>query len=387
MSSTRSLNIPASKSTVQVSIIDTTFDAKFPAAYFMGPPIKGFDELTAVAYAFLVKHVDSVGEERSIVFDLGTPKDVVNDFPPKVAEWFMGMGFMRVEKYVSEILEESNVALDSIEAIIWSHAHMDHVGRPSLFPTTAKLIVGPGIKQAFFPGYPTAPDSQILSREFAGREVAELSLPEFSLDIGGLKALDYFGDGSFYLLSAPGHAIGHLNALARTTDNTFLYLAGDSVHHLSELRPHAASHLPQSVALRGSSRCCPGAAFHAIHPLSDITKVPDRYHEPLGYPDSTPDTAPFFTISQTPTGESLASDVNDARATIKAVQRFDADENVFVVAAHDASIRGILDLFPRTANDWKVKGLKEAGRWLFLDDFEEALRLAGENVGDSTRTA
>jgi hypothetical protein len=119
MSSTRSLNIPASKSTVQVSIVDTTFDAKFPAAYFMGPPIKGFDELTAVAYAFLVKHVDSVGEERSILFDLGTPKDVVNDFPPKVAEWFMGMGFMRVEKYVSEILEENNVALDSIEAIIW----------------------------------------------------------------------------------------------------------------------------------------------------------------------------------------------------------------------------------------------------------------------------
>jgi glutamyl-tRNA reductase len=87
----------------------------------MGPAMKGFEEWTPVAYAFLVKHVDSAGEERSILFDLGTPKDLVNDFPPKVAERVKGMGVMRVEKYVSEILEENQVALDSIEAIIWRY--------------------------------------------------------------------------------------------------------------------------------------------------------------------------------------------------------------------------------------------------------------------------
>jgi hypothetical protein len=241
-----------------------------------------------------------------------------------------------VEKYVSEILEENNVPLDSIEAIIWRYlpsrlldtttqltsiaaTHTSTTSGALRSPTTTKLIVGSGIKQAFFPGYPTATDSPILSREFDGREVTELSLAEFNLEIGGLKALDYFGDGSFYLLSAPGHAIGHLNALARTTANTFIYLAGDSVHHLSELRPHGTNHLPQSVPLPGRGHCCSGASFHAIHPLSDITTVPEHYHDPLDYPNSTPDTAPFFTVSQKPTGETLASNIDDARDTIKAV--------------------------------------------------------------------
>ncbi|KAL3450817.1 hypothetical protein BJX65DRAFT_252375 [Aspergillus insuetus] len=387
MSSAHSLNIPASPSTVQVSIINTTFDARLPTSHFMGPAIKGFEEWTPVAYAFLIKHVDLAGKERSILFDLGTPKDLVNDFPPEVAERVKGMGTMRVEKYVSEILEENHVPLECIEAIIWSHAHIDHIGRPSLFRTTTKLIVGPGIKQAFFPGYPTAADSPILSREFACREVTKLSASQFNLDIGGLKALDYFGDGSFYLLSAPGHAVGHLNALARTTENTFIYLAGDSIHHLSELRPHPASHLPQSVPLCGRGHCCSGATFHAIHPLSDITTVPEHYYEPLGHPESTPDTAPFFTVSQKPTGETLAINIEEARDTIKAVQRFDADENVFVVAAHDASIRGILDLFPNKANDWKLKGLKEKGRWLFLSDFEKALKISDTEVGVGAGTA
>jgi glyoxylase-like metal-dependent hydrolase (beta-lactamase superfamily II) len=286
-----------------------------------------------------------------------------------------------------EVLTRSTLAYHHKAHIHNSHAHIDHIGRPSLFPTTTELIVGPGIKQAFFPGYPTATDSPTLSREFAGREVTELSVSQFNLDIGGLKALDHFSDGSFYLLSAPGHAIGHLNALARTTENTFIYLAGDSIHHLSELRPHPASHLPQSVPLRGRGHCCSGAAFHAIHPLSDITTVPKHYHEALGYPNSTPDTSPFFTVSQKPTGETLASNIADARATIKAVQRFDADENVFVVAAHDGSIRGILDSFPNKANDWKLKGLKEKGCWLFLNDFEEALKISGTEVGVGAGTA
>jgi broad specificity phosphatase PhoE len=134
--------------------------------------------------------------------------------------------------------------------------------------------------------------------------------------------------------------------------------------------------------LGGGSRCCSGATLHAIHPLSDLTTVPKYYHKPFGYPKSTPYTAPFFTVSQKPTGETLASHIEEARDTIKAVQRFNADENVFVVAAHDASIRKILDLFPNKANGWKQKG-----RWLFLSDFEGALKLARVDVGERAGAA
>jgi hypothetical protein len=44
MLSARSPDIPHSSSTVEVSIIDTTFDARLPTGHFMGPAIKGFEE-------------------------------------------------------------------------------------------------------------------------------------------------------------------------------------------------------------------------------------------------------------------------------------------------------------------------------------------------------
>ncbi|KAJ5435851.1 hypothetical protein N7445_006736 [Penicillium cf. griseofulvum] len=373
MTSESPLHIPPSTSTVQVFIIDTTFDARLPAAFFIGPTIPGFEESHGVAYAFLVKHTDLSGKERCIIFDLGCPKDMVNDFPPRIAQTIKDLGgYMRVDKHVSEILEDNGVTLNSIEAIIWSHADLDHIGRPSLFPASTALVVGPGIKESFFPGYPTVQESPVLEREFAGRDVEELALSRFDLEIGGLKALDYFGDGSFYLLSAPGHATGHLNALARTTEDTFVYFAGDTTHHLSELRPHSGSRLPELVHMPGHS--CPGAAFHAIHPASDFSRVAEYYRTPLRYPSRTPDEVPFHTVSQKPTGESLSLNLQEARDTIEAVQRLDSDPNVFVVAAHDTSLQGILDFFPSRANDWKEKGLKEKGHWLFLQDFDGALR-------------
>jgi glyoxylase-like metal-dependent hydrolase (beta-lactamase superfamily II) len=45
------------------------------------------------------------------------------------------------------------------------------------------------------------------------------------------RAADYFGDGSVYILEAPGHAPGHINILARTSaDGAWICLAGDSCH-------------------------------------------------------------------------------------------------------------------------------------------------------------
>ena len=35
----------------------------------------------------------------------------------------------------------------------------------------------------------------------------EVTFAESSLRIGGFKAFDFWGDGSFYLLDSPGHAI------------------------------------------------------------------------------------------------------------------------------------------------------------------------------------
>ena len=114
------MDIPHSHATVKVSIIDTSFGADLPVPMFMGPEIKGFDRIHAVAYAFLVTHEDSKGEKRKVVFDLGYPKDLDNDFPPFISKAIKEYGGgMTAEKYVSEILTENGVALEDIEAVIW----------------------------------------------------------------------------------------------------------------------------------------------------------------------------------------------------------------------------------------------------------------------------
>jgi len=46
------------------------------------------------------------------------------------------------------------------------------------------------------------------------------------------NALDFFGDGSLYLVDAPGHLYGHVNCLVRTDPaSRWVYLGGDSCHH------------------------------------------------------------------------------------------------------------------------------------------------------------
>ncbi|KAJ5515148.1 hypothetical protein N7463_004700 [Penicillium fimorum] len=88
------------------------------------------------------------------------------------------------------------------------------------------------MKAGFLPGYPENPTSPVLASDFEGRELIEISF-ENGLEIGGFRAHDYFGDGSFYLLDSPGHCAGHLSALARTTSssaeggNSFVFLGGE----------------------------------------------------------------------------------------------------------------------------------------------------------------
>ena len=43
-------------------------------------------------------------------------------------------------------------------------------------------------------------------------------------------AIDFFQDGSLYLIDAPGHLPGHLNILARNGPGKWVYLAGDACH-------------------------------------------------------------------------------------------------------------------------------------------------------------
>jgi glyoxylase-like metal-dependent hydrolase (beta-lactamase superfamily II) len=69
---------------------------------------------------------------------------------------------------------------------------------------------GPGFKANFMPSWPTVPDSHIDESAWATRHVNELNFDNSQLKIGGFQALDFYGDGSIYILNTPGHTIGHL---------------------------------------------------------------------------------------------------------------------------------------------------------------------------------
>ncbi|EPS36177.1 hypothetical protein H072_10251 [Dactylellina haptotyla CBS 200.50] len=374
-----SIDIPTSPRTVNVQIIDTTFRiTNGPLGHFVGPRIDGHGSLNAGALCFLITHTDpQTGKERRFIFDLGTPKNWKQDLPEplvsRISTWEDNGAVITIEKYVSEILEENGVDLTSIEGLIWSHAHWDHMGRPSLFPSSVNLIVGPSIKSRFYPGYPENADAPFRSSEVTNREVIELSFESSNLTIGGMRAIDFFQDGSFYILDAPGHAHGHINALARTTtsspgsDNfqvedvgadTFMFLGADSYHLGSQIRPNEYTPLPGSIQLQGFTACpCPGEIFERLHPL------------PVG---GDPKTTPFYIIPE----KSVAVDVNDARDVIKKIQVFDADENILVLNAHEWNYYDVLELFPKSAHGWKKATWKERMRWRFLEDFQKAVEIS-----------
>lgn len=261
-------------------------------------------------------------------------------------------------------MTDASVALSSIDSIVWSHPHFDHTGDPSLFPNTTSLVVGPGFKSnpLTYPGYPLNPNSTVVQDAFEGRELVEIEF-DTGFEIGEFKAVDFFGDGSFYLLYGPGHTHDHMCALARTSENKFIFLGADAAHYNGLLRPSTLLPLPDFIVPSPfedlhSHSFCPGSIFESIHPA---TVKGDNYR-----------TTPFYTLST-----NITQSPEDADVTIQKIQRLDASPDVLVVVAHDITALEIFPYFPETLNGWEVKGYKELDTWRFLGDFEKALDLAG----------
>lgn len=217
-------------------------------------------------YSFLI---ESRHCEQRVLFDLAFIQDFNIRMPPSMKPLLAGPEKVMAIDVVQDIpdtLKLHNIHLSTINAIIWSHSHIDHIGDPSDFPPTTELVVGPGFKAHSILAYPSNPNSPLLDDAFQGRSIREVDFSNSTTTVSGFRAIDYFGDTSFWLLEAPGHTAHHICALCRTTGDSWILLGGDACHHPTCDTVAKAMQSSRSEAVSHRISILPSGARAAIGP-------------------------------------------------------------------------------------------------------------------------
>ncbi|KAJ6498428.1 Metallo-hydrolase/oxidoreductase [Mycena vitilis] len=177
--------------------------------------------------SFYLKHSSS---ERHFLFDLGLRRDW-ESYSPETKKHYTTLMPCEVNQSVEESCEKGGLDPAKIERVIISHLHFDHIGDCAPF-TSATFILGGEGKASLEDGYPGNPLSHTLSASTPADRTTFLTAEDFNLSIGPFPhAMDFFGDGSVYIIHTPGHCAGHITLLTRTSaDGAWLYLGGDVAH-------------------------------------------------------------------------------------------------------------------------------------------------------------
>ncbi|GLB39286.1 putative metallo-beta-lactamase superfamily protein [Lyophyllum shimeji] len=351
MPSYTDLGIPASNATVDVSVFDMSSDAdRIPAGAFIQPVLPGTENLLLTMYGFFIEHTPT---RRRVMFDLGPRKDPQNFAPALTKMLEQEKIQLFVAKDITEQLIENDIPLESIGAVIWRQA-FQHPSSRRL--TLGELVIGQGTDRRV---YPADQNAVLRESDFSGRKVTEVDFNSSKATIGGFRAVDFFRDGSLYLLDVPGHVPGHMAALARVTPTTFLLLGGDTAHHPGEMRPTEALHRYQP---------CPGELLQATR-----RTIAPEYFKPT-HDDGTfaleHRKEPLLQVVD----KGWYHDPESTRASIRKMEEFDANDDVFIMLAHDASLFPLVPTHPAKLNTWKEKGWKRRGVWAFVDEANPAFR-------------
>jgi glyoxylase-like metal-dependent hydrolase (beta-lactamase superfamily II) len=193
----------------------------------------------APSFSFFLVHPPT---GTKIVYDLGMRKDWEN-YPPAIQIRIdTGVRQVDVSTDVRDSVIAGGVDPKDVDVVIVSHVHYDHTGNPNQFPN-AKYHVGPGSVELIREAEESATDpmenwftEKLLPDDKSKIEqFPPYSSPKWKPVGPFQRALDYFGDGSLYVVDSTGHLPGHINALVRIAPNKFVYLASDSCHFSSIL--------------------------------------------------------------------------------------------------------------------------------------------------------
>lgn len=201
-----------------------------PEDLFITNPVPDFSKsITLPSLCFLIQHSTN---GHKFLFDLGIRRDMEN-YPPAVQKTIFKAPSVLVDASQDCIssLAKGDTKPDDIDYVCISHIHWDHTGDSSVF-TKSTFIANEACRPLLSQGYPTVPDATHSTDIYPTHRTRYLDLTD-SPAIGPFPhALDFYGDGSLYIVDSPGHLPGHVNVLTRTSsDGAWIYLAADSAHH------------------------------------------------------------------------------------------------------------------------------------------------------------
>lgn len=197
---------------------------------------------TVPSLSFLVQHRDAKTDKITrLVFDLGLRRDI-KLYPAVLQKHCEGRQPLSTQPDVVASLASGGLGVKDIDYVMFSHVHYDHVGMPKDFdsPKTT-FLVGSGAlgllsgKTTLDIGSHSFFEADLLPPE----RTSELPNPSNSSNTSQHKwkplhpfpnVIDFFGDGSVYIVDAPGHLPGHINLMCRISRSKFVILAGDACH-------------------------------------------------------------------------------------------------------------------------------------------------------------
>ncbi|KAL9614494.1 MAG: hypothetical protein Q9167_001022 [Letrouitia subvulpina] len=305
--------------------------------YIFYAPSDPTTKVLVPSMSFLIQHPKASlfgqgqGSIFRMLFDLGVRAEPTR-YVPILQKHIKSRSPIKHRPSALDSLVSAGLGADDIDAIAISHVHWDHHGDPEDFRNSTFLL-GPGATKVLSDGLPGTGNHSIFDPNlYQTNKVLEFGpLPEApikssscchsevdphyttsmtatngeihgngysenndsSISHGKVEAqssawrrlgpfphtLDLLGDGSIYVINAPGHLPGHINLLCRVSPVKWIYLGGDTFHDRRMLT--GEKWITTYPDESGSGRACcihidKEAAQRSLLRVSELVKVAEN---------------------------------------------------------------------------------------------------------------